>query len=172
MKARFRRNFLLFVAAAVMLSLAVALLFVSISDNSASADEFVPDDTVTVAHITDTHYYAFRLAYVNGEPRLTTDDDYYYNYVMEKCTKLWMESELVFDAALRGIAEQAKEDISSAPDYLVLSGDCAQDGELLGHVDVANKLRKLQNYIRYLGKPGFQVFERDRQDRLRSACRY
>lgn len=158
MKARLRRNLLLFVAAAVILALAVALLCVSVSAKSASADEFTQDSTVTVAHITDTHYYAFRLTYVDGEPRLTADDDYYYNYVMEKCTKLWMESELVFDAAIRGIAEAAKADIDSAPDYLVLSGDCAQDGELLGHIDVANKLRKLQNYIRNLGKPGFQIF--------------
>ncbi|MBR1747203.1 MAG: metallophosphoesterase [Clostridia bacterium] len=158
MKVRLRRNGFLIVVVSLALVLLTTILCLSVSASAADAEEFVKESEVTIAHFSDTHYYSFRLLYTEGDPVDTTDDDYFYNYVMRKSTKMWMEGELIFDAGLRTLLTAATEDPENAPDYLILSGDVAQDGELLGHIDVANKLRKVQNYIRSHGKPNFQIF--------------
>lgn len=158
MKARLRRNSLFILALTVIVAFSMILLCLSVSIDSASADNFTKEDEITIAHLTDTHYYAFRLGYVEGNPIDTNDDDYFYNYIMQKSTKMWLEGELIFDAGIRTLANAYLTDSEHAPDYLILSGDIAQDGELIGHIDVANKLRKLQNFVRANGKPGFQVF--------------
>ncbi len=108
-----------------------------------AADEPVWEDSVVIAHITDTHYYPLRYC----------DSDYgaeFKKHVQKTSTKMWLEAELAFFAAVEGIKEQK-------PDYLVVSGDIAQDGERQAHIDVANGLRALQNEIRQT-KPHFQVF--------------
>lgn len=115
----------------------------NIGGKAQAADEPVWSDEVVIAHITDTHYYPLRYC----------DSDYgaeFKKHVQKTSTKMWLEAELAFFAALEGIKEQK-------PDYLVVSGDIAQDGERQAHIDVANGLRALQNEIRQT-KPHFQVF--------------
>jgi len=145
-----KRNGILLAVIAIVLVMCVALACITVANDRADAASFVKSEEFTVGHITDTHYYALRLCYTNGEAIDTDDPDYFYNWVMEKSTKLWVESAAAFDASMKTFAAQM-------PDYVVLSGDCAQDGELMGHIDLANKLRKLQNTVRTV-KPDFQVF--------------
>ncbi len=148
----FSRNRLLLAFAIVLLVFCLTLGCLTINDKAIADTEFVKVDEINVAHLTDTHYYPQRLCYVEGDARDTADTNYFYNYVMKHATKLWLEAEMVFDESLLKIVEQN-------PNYLVLSGDTAQDGEFLGHVDVANKLRKLQNQIRATqGNDSFQIF--------------
>ena len=158
-----RRNYLIIAIIALVAIMCVTLTLVSVSRQAAQAtDGFVKEGEVTIGHISDTHYYSYRLCYTQGDPVPNGGDDYFYNYVMQKCTKLWMEGELVFDAGIRNLALNIADAYASGkgyPQYLLLSGDVAQDGELLGHVDVSNKLRRLQNYVRTItGNDGFQIF--------------
>ncbi len=152
MTKQLKRNGVLLAVIAMIAVLCVSMICLSVSeDNALAAGKFVKEDTITIGHITDTHYYPLRLGYTNG-PAIETDSlDYFYNYVMDKSTKLWLEAEAAFDGNVKTLAEEM-------PDYVVLSGDTAQDGELIGHIDVANKLRALQNTVRAAGKPNFQIF--------------
>ncbi|MGN1042878.1 MAG: metallophosphoesterase [Christensenellales bacterium] len=152
MSSFLKRNAVLTAVIAMIVVMCTSLICFTVSEKheAAAASAFTEEDSVSIGHITDTHYYSLRLCYTDGAPINTTDPDYFYNYVMDKSTKLWLESEAAFDASMKTFAEQM-------PDYVVLSGDCAQDGELLGHIDLANKLRKLQNTVREV-KPDFQVF--------------
>lgn len=137
---------------ACILVLCVAMVCVNIIPQSAqAADEILNAREENIAHITDTHYYPFRLGYY-GSTTTTSNHDFFYNYIMDKSTKLWLEAEAVFDNALLTVKDEM-------PDYLVLSGDVAQDGELLAHIDLGNKLRALQNEIRAeSGNDNFQIF--------------
>lgn len=148
-----KRNAVLIAVIAIISVMCVSLVCLNVSQNGkaeAASDFTESGDNISIGHITDTHYYALRLCYTDGPAIETNDVDYFYNWVMDKSTKMWLEAATSFDNSMKTLAAEM-------PDYVVLSGDCAQDGELLGHIDVANKLRKLQNKIRET-KPGFQVF--------------
>ncbi len=139
----YRNKMLLFVLVMLMAFCIIAGLL-TVGEKAQAADEPIWTDEVVIAHITDTHYYPLRYCDSNyGEV--------FKRHVQRTSTKLWLEAELVFRAALEGIKEQK-------PDYLVVSGDIAQDGERQAHIDVANALRALQNEIRLAGKPHFQVY--------------
>lgn len=152
MKGFIKRNMALIAVFAVIIALCASLLCLNFAADSANAaDEFTEAGrNVEVGHVTDVHYYPFRFTYTGDVPTDTESADYFYNWIMDKSTKMWLEGEMIFDEALAKFAK-------NAPDYIVVSGDVAQDGELVGHIDVANKLRKLQNYVRET-KPGFQIF--------------
>lgn len=153
MKSYLKRNGVFLFVAAVILILCVVLTGLTVSESaSAQTDSFNQEDTVSIGHITDTHYYPFRLCYTEGEAIDTEDEYYFYNYIMSKSTKMWLEAEAIFDKALENF-------LVNTPDYIVLSGDVGQDGELLSHIDVANKLRALQNKVRTrTGNDKFQIF--------------
>lgn len=134
-----------------LIILCVALVCVNVNGEASAATEITNAKDIVVTHITDTHYYPFRLGYY-GNVTQSSDEDFFYNWIMDKNTKLWLEAEAVFDTALLTIKE-------NNPDYIVLSGDVGQDGEILSHIDLANKLRKLQNEIRTAsGNDDFQIF--------------
>ncbi|MFA6867408.1 MAG: metallophosphoesterase, partial [Clostridia bacterium] len=138
---------------AIIVALCGSFVFLQINTINADAasDEISDAQDVKVGHITDTHYYPFRLGYY-GNNIDTDSDDYFYNYITKTSSKLWLESEAIFDASIEKLE-------NSDIDYLVLSGDVGQDGELMSHIDVANKLRKLQNKIRTnQGNDNFQIF--------------
>ena len=153
MKSYLKRNGLFVAVAAVILILCVVLAGLTVSESAlAQTDSFNQEDTVSIGHITDTHYYPFRLCYTDGAAIDTEDEYYFYNYIMSKSTKMWLEAEAIFDKALENF-------LVNTPDYIVLSGDVGQDGEILSHIDVANKLRALQNVIRTrTGNDKFQIF--------------
>lgn len=133
--------------AAVLIVLCFFIAFISYGNTVEAAQEPVwdNDSEIVIAHITDTHYYPLRYSY-NGE------SEEFFSYMHQQFHKMWLESELVFNAALEKIKE-------NKPDYLVFSGDIAQDGERQSHIDVANGLRRLQNEIRDIeGMEKFQIF--------------
>lgn len=152
MKGYLKRNYAFIALLCAVLVLCAALLCLTVANPAEAAETFEKDASVSIGHITDTHYYPFRFCYTGDEVTSSESEDFFYNYIMDKSTKMWLEGEMIFDAGLAKFAE-------SAPDYIVLSGDCAQDGELVGHIDIANKLRRLQEYIRTeKNKPDFQIF--------------
>lgn len=154
MKENLKRNSVFIAFFAVVLVLCAALIGLSVSESNAAfaADAYNETDDVSVGHITDTHYYPLRLCYTDGNAYNTEDENYFYNYIQSKSTKMWLEAEAIFDKSLQAFIEHT-------PDYIVLSGDVGQDGELISHIDVANKLRKLQNTVRESsGNDKFQIF--------------
>lgn len=138
------------VLAVCILSVVIALGAVAgingVTDGTASAaNEFVSKNTITVAHITDMHYYSHALCYEG------TDTDNAYTNKVRTGTKLVVESAAMNIAALNDIKEQS-------PDILVCTGDMTMNGEVQGHMELGNLLRQLQNEIRANGNPDFQVF--------------
>ena len=140
-----------FAAAFLLLSLvlvaAIAVSALAFGENgTATADDsFVAGDSVVFAHLTDTHYYS--LAYCGD----ITENIAEYDAFTQSSTKMVIESTPYNLQALEDIRKEA-------PDYLFVTGDITLDGEVQGHVEMANLLRQLQNDIRNDEKPGFQVF--------------
>ncbi len=140
----------------ILIAIIVAFIIICLSMGILSADRKAiasdnvvwDDDDIIIAHITDTHYYPLRFNYAG-------DSEEYFDYIHEQFHKMWLESEPAFHTAMENIKK-----MEPLPDYLVVTGDNAQDGERQSHIDVANGLRKLQNEIRTMpgGKPNFQVF--------------
>ncbi|MGI6133470.1 MAG: hypothetical protein ACOYEC_03590, partial [Christensenellales bacterium] len=97
--------------AAVLIVLCFFIAFISYGNTVEAAQEPVwdNDSEIVIAHITDTHYYPLRYSY-NGE------SEEFFSYMHQQFHKMWLESELVFNAALEKIKE-------NKPDYLVFSGD-------------------------------------------------
>lgn len=139
------RNKILLIVLVLLFAFCTTAGLLNIGGKAQAADEPVWSGEVVIAHITDTHYYPLRFC----------DSDYgaeFKKYVQKTSTKMWLEAELAFRGALEGIKNQK-------PDYLVVSGDVAQDGERQAHIDVANGLRALQNEIRLdPAMSHFQVF--------------
>lgn len=142
MKMTVRRNRIFVALVALLLSFGIALGAIStVSKASAAENNEVVEDSYKIAHLTDTHVYP--LLYCKP-----TDE--FYDHVKGHSTKPWIEAETVFRAALAKIKAEK-------PDYLVITGDIAQDGERMSHILVANALRQLQNELR-ADVPHFQVF--------------
>lgn len=133
-----------------LLSVVIALGAVaginSTSDGTAlAADEFVSENSVTIAQITDMHYYSHALC------NDSADEDSAYTNKVRTGTKLVVESAAINIAALEDIKAQN-------PDVLFCTGDMTMNGEIQGHMELGNLLRQLQNDIRANGNPDFQVF--------------
>ncbi|MBO5775960.1 MAG: metallophosphoesterase, partial [Clostridia bacterium] len=106
--------------------------------------QFVKSDEIVFAHLTDMHYFPLSYAYVGEGENEFTDR-------VKTSLKLTVESAPYNLAALKQVVEQM-------PDYMVITGDQTTDGEIQGHVELANLLRQTQNKIRAAGKPNFQIF--------------
>ena len=138
---------LLIVLALTVASMGIIAVLCDKSDgvSALAEDAFVKEDEVVFAHITDTHYYP--AAYCGD---ITETDTGYYDF-MASSMKMVIEAAPYNVAALESIVEEL-------PDYLVVTGDMTLNGEMQGHIEMANLLRQLQERVRAAGKPGFQVF--------------
>ena len=137
---------LLIIAALLVAALGIVAVAYGGSTDSAEADSaFVKEEEVVFAHITDTHYYS--AAYCGD---ITATDTGYYDF-MATSMKMVIESAPYNVAALDSIVDEM-------PDYLVVTGDLTLNGEIQGHIEMANLLRQLQERVRRAGNPGFQVF--------------
>ncbi len=141
-----------FVAIAVIiLSLAVVMGVVSldlgaeevVASSQEGNLEFIATDEIVIGHLTDVHYFPLGYGYLGGDTdfskRVTTS------------AKLTVESHLYVKAILDELVE-------ANPEYLVVTGDLTTNGEIQGHVEVANLLRQTQNKIRANGNENFQIF--------------
>lgn len=132
---------------AVLIAICIFMGILSTTQKANATDNVVWDDEgIVIAHISDTHYYPLRFNYAG-------ENEEYFNHIHQHFHKMWLESEAAFNSALENIKR-----MDPLPDYLVMTGDNAQDGERQSHIDVANGLRQLQEDIRVMGKPNFQVF--------------
>ena len=69
-----RRNIFTIAMFLIIAVMCVTLLCVSLSTKAAeAADGFNKDGEITIAHISDTHYYSFRLCYTDGDPLADSD---------------------------------------------------------------------------------------------------
>ena len=136
---------LLIVIALAVVAFAGAASMAADPDGALAEEKFTASDEVIVAHITDMHYYPLNYCYSDPGDSST---DYYAH--MASSMKMVLESTAYNVAALNAIAEEA-------PDYLLISGDMTLNGEIQGHIELANLLRQLQNKVR-LVNPGFQIF--------------
>lgn len=71
------------------------------------------------------------------DPRLITPGPAYEAYLAED-PKLLVESEAILESALKGVVDQH-------PQFVIISGDLAKDGEVLNHVRVTQHLAKLEH---------------------------
>ncbi len=144
--------------------LIVALLFTlafACSGLTASADEakgVTPQDTLTFGQMSDIHYFPLEHCY-DADAEDYTDSDFYHSTTGD--TKLVIESGAILDAHVDAILADALADARAgkAPQYLFATGDLSKNGERVALIDVANKLRDLQNKMRNIeGYENFQVF--------------
>lgn len=140
--------------------LIVALLFTlafACSGLTASADEakgVTPQDTLTFGQMSDIHYFPLEHCY-DADAEDYTDSDFYHSTTGD--TKLVIESGAILDAHVDDILDDARA--GKAPQYLFATGDLSKNGERVALIDVANKLRDLQNKMRAIeGYENFQVF--------------
>ena len=105
-------------------------------------------NTVKVAHISDIHYFPMDLCpneYAGTHFEIENKQDF----------KLVAESGTMLNAVCNDIYNQAT---TEGLDVLIVSGDLTKDGEKRAHIDLANRLRKLQNDIRNAqGNNNFQI---------------
>ena len=134
------------VALVLVAAMAVTALAFKGNDTALADDSFAASGSpVVFAQLKDTHNYP--LSYCGD----ITDKESDYNAFTRSSMKMVIES--------TPYNLQALDDIrNESPDYLLVTGDITLDGELQGHVEMANLLRKLQNDIRAEGNPDFQVF--------------
>ena len=133
------------VMAIAVIAFAGAASMAADPDGARAEEKFTASDEVIVAHVTDMHYYPLNYCYADPGDSST---DYYAH--MASSMKMVLESTAYNVAALNAIAEEA-------PDYLFVSGDMTLNGEIQGHIELANLLRQLQNKVR-LVNPDFQIF--------------
>ena len=132
----------------LLLAFVFAFSFTMMEGTAFATDD--PVTTITIGHTSDIHYFPYSRGYTPtdyGTNRQSyLDSDFYYS--MTGDTKLVEESASVFDQSMDNIYQDAKE--GKAPLMLVASGDLSKNGERDALLDVANRLRLLQNDIRQL----------------------
>ncbi|MDR0697283.1 MAG: metallophosphoesterase [Christensenellaceae bacterium] len=111
---------------------------------SEPAVKLINGTEIVIAQITDLGYYPISYCF-SGDFSGTT-----YRTEILAGTTIFMESSVIIQTALDQIAKQK-------PDYLVVTGNLTRNGEALGHIEISNMLRVLQNKIR-IDKPNFQIF--------------
>lgn len=143
-KVLLSKSFLIIAVVILAFAVTMGVTSISLNNNVAMAgDEFVSNDEIVIAQLTDVHYFPLSYGYI-GEG---TD---FANRVT-KSAKLTAESHDYVLAILDQIVEES-------PDYLVVTGDLTTNGEIQAHVEVANLLRQTQNRIRENGNVDFQIF--------------
>ena len=112
--------------------------------------------------MSDIHYFPEEYCYPSTAEGYE-DSDFYHSTTGD--TKLVIESGDILSAHVEDFIDDAREGI--APTYLFATGDLSKNGERVALVDVANKLRYLQNEVRalteedatkYAKYANFQVF--------------
>lgn len=133
----------------VMFVAFIGIILCSTLNYTYADSNILKDGEITIAHITDLHYFAYEDCYLGEEDEYYKTTTFYKN--ISKDTKLIKQAGTLLNATIQNLLVQK-------PDYLIVSGDITSNGELKGHMDVANALRYLQNKLRLSGKQNFQVF--------------
>lgn len=119
----------------------------------AAEGEYTPvgeSNSFKVAHISDVHYFPNDLC-----PTSYSEDSTYARTIKEYF-KLIPESGTMLNATCKKLLEQAE---TEKLDAIIVSGDLTKDGEKRAHIDLANRLRLLQNEIRTkTNNEHFQIF--------------
>lgn len=119
----------------------------------AAEGEYAPvgeTNSFKVAHVSDVHYFPNDLC-----PTSYTEDSTYARTIKEYF-KLIPESGTMLNATCKKLLEQAE---TEKLDAIIISGDLTKDGEKRAHIDLANRLRLLQNEIRTkTNNKHFQIF--------------
>ena len=135
----------------LLLAFVFAFSFTMMEGTAFATDDPVKVSTITIGHTSDIHYFPYERGYTPADygtnKQKYLDSDFYYS--MTGDTKLVEESAAVFDKSMENIYQDAK--LGKAPLVLVASGDLSKNGERDALLDVANRLRLLQNDIRALG---------------------
>lgn len=139
----------------LILTLCFVLILGSVFTATAFAEEYAPigeRNKFNVAHITDLHYFAYDFAPVVYEEGSSYDN------LLKGSFKLLGETGTMLNAACEKIHDEAiKNDLNA----VIVTGDLTKDGEKRSHIDIANRLRALQNEIRAdktKPNPNFQIF--------------
>ena len=110
--------------------------------------------SIVFGQMSDIHYFPAEYCYS------ATAEDYYesdFYHSTTGDTKLVIESGDILDAHVDAMLAEAGE--NKAPHFLFATGDLSKNGEHAALIDVANKLRYLQNEMRKIdGYENFQVF--------------
>lgn len=110
--------------------------------------------SIVFGQMSDIHYFPAEYCYS------ATAEDYYesdFYHSTTGDTKLVIESGDILDAHVDAMLAEAGE--GKAPHFLFATGDLSKNGEHAALIDVANKLRYLQNEMRKnKGYENFQVF--------------
>ncbi|MDD4839712.1 MAG: metallophosphoesterase, partial [Clostridia bacterium] len=147
---------------------------------AASELEVGSSETITIAHISDTHYfpleycYAYttdeegnNIDYIDKTSELYLLSDFYDSTTGD--TKLITESGAILNAIIQNIISLAEEKVSAleealgtenedaarealdaVPDYVLLTGDLTKNSERVALIDVANAFRYMQNKMRLI----------------------
>lgn len=112
--------------------------------------------SIVFGQMSDIHYFPLEHCY-DADAEDYTDSDFYHSTTGD--TKLVIESGDILDAHVDAILAEAREGEGEAPHFLFATGDLSKNGEHAALIDVANKLRYLQNEMRKNdGYENFQVF--------------
>lgn len=112
--------------------------------------------SIVFGQMSDIHYFPAEYCYS------ATAEDYYesdFYHSTTGDTKLVIESGDILDAHVDAMLAEARAPEGKAPHFLFATGDLSKNGERVALIDVANKLRYLQNEMRKIeGYENFQVF--------------
>ena len=113
--------------------------------------------TVSVGHFSDLHYFPYQRGYTPADygtdKAKYLDSEFYFSITGD--TKLVEESAAVFDATCEEMFQAAIN--GELPQIFFASGDLSKNGEKDALLDLANRLRLIQNDIRTI--PGYENFQ-------------
>ena len=152
-------------AALLIFALILTLAFACSGLTASAAGDLVgatETSRLEFGQMSDIHYFPEEYCYPSTAEGYE-DSDFYHSTTGD--TKLVIESGDILSAHVEDFIDDAREGI--APTYLFATGDLSKNGERVALVDVANKLRYLQNKVRALAEEdatkyakyaNFQVF--------------
>lgn len=152
-------------AALLIFALILTLAFACSGLTASAAGDLVgatETSRLEFGQMSDIHYFPEEYCYPSTAEGYE-DSDFYHSTTGD--TKLVIESGDILSAHVEDFIADAWEGI--APTYLFATGDLSKNGERVALVDVANKLRYLQNKVRALAEEdatkyakyaNFQVF--------------
>ena len=152
-------------AALLIFALILTLAFACSGLTASAAGDLVgatETSRLEFGQMSDIHYFPEEYCYPSTAEGYE-DSDFYHSTTGD--TKLVIESGDILSAHVEDFIADAREGI--APTYLFATGDLSKNGERVALVDVANKLRYLQNEVRALAEEdaakyakyaNFQVF--------------